>query len=85
MTGTFFDFNMLLLVGEGSEYFIDAIKNCNIWVYILIIPIILSFIIGLKYYPNREKTKLKNVIRIFFIFLILNFVITFLLLTPNKE
>ena len=41
MTGTFFDFNMLLLVGEGSEYFIDAIKNCNIWVYILIIPIIL--------------------------------------------
>ncbi|MGM9876224.1 MAG: LTA synthase family protein [Bacilli bacterium] len=85
MTGTFFDFNMLLLVGEGSEYFIDAIKNCNIWVYILIIPIILSFIIGLKYYPNREKTKLKNVIRIFFIFLILHFIIPFLLGTPNEE
>ena len=85
MTGTFFDFNMLLLVGEGSEYFIDAIKNCNIWVYILIIPIILSFIIGLKYYPNREKTKLKNVIRIFFVFLILHFIIPFLLGTPNEE
>ena len=85
MTGTFFDFNMLLLVGEGSEYFIDAIKNCNIWVYILIIPIILSFIIGLKYYPNREKTKLKNVIRIFFIFLIIHFITPFLLGTPNEE
>lgn len=85
MTGAFFDFNMLLLVGEGSEYFIDAIKNCNIWVYILIIPIILSFIIGLKYYPNREKTKLKNVIRIFFVFLILHFIIPFLLGTPNEE
>lgn len=85
MTGTFFDFNMLLLVGEGSEYFIDAIKNCNILVYILIIPIILSFIIGLKYYPNREKTKLKNVIRIFFVFLILHFIIPFLLGTPNEE
>ena len=85
MTGTFFDFNMLLLIGEGSEYFIDAIKNCNIWVYILIIPIILSFIIGLKYYPNREKTKLKNVIRIFFVFLILHFIIPFLLGTPNEE
>ena len=85
MTGTFFDFNMLLLVGEGSEYFIDAIKNCNIWVYVLIIPIILSFIIGLKYYPNREKTKLKNVIRIFFVFLILHFIIPFLLGTPNEE
>lgn len=85
MTGTFFDFNMLLLVGEGSEYFIDAIKNCNIWVYILIIPIILSFVIGLKYYPNREKTKLKNVIRIFFIFLIIHFITPFLLGTPNEE
>lgn len=85
MTGTFFDFNMLLLVGEGSEYFIDAIKNCNIWVYILIIPIILSFIIGLKYYPNREKTNLKNVIKIFFAFLIIHFIIPFLLGTPNEE
>ena len=62
MTGTFFDFSMVLLAGEGSEYFLDAIKDCNIWVYILMVPIIGSFILGLKFYPSRNKTNLKNVI-----------------------
>lgn len=85
MTGTFFDFSMLLLAGEGSEYFLDAIKNCNIWVYILIIPIIASFILGLKIYPNREKTNLKGVIKVFFTFLILHLIIPLLLGAPNEE
>ena len=70
MTGTFFDFSMVLLAGEGSEYFLDAIKDCNIWVYILMVPIIGSFILGLK---------------VFFAFLILHFIIPFLLGTPNEE
>ena len=60
MTGTFFDFSMVLLAGEGSEYFLDAIKDCNIWVYILMVPIIGSFILGLKFYPSRNKTNLKT-------------------------
>ncbi len=81
MTGTFFDFSMVLLAGEGSEYFLDAIKDCNIWVYILMVPIIGSFILGLKFYPSRNKTNLKNVIKVFFAFLI----IPFLLGTPNEE
>ena len=68
MTGTFFDFSMVLLAGEGSEYFLDAIKDCNIWVYILMVPIIGSFILGLKFYPSRNKTNLKNVIKVFFCF-----------------
>ena len=85
MTGTFFDFSMVLLAGEGSEYFLDAIKDCNIWVYILMVPIIGSFILGLKFYPNRKKTNLKSVIKVFFAFLILHFIIPFLLGTPNEE
>lgn len=85
MTGTFFDFNMLQLAGEGSEYFLDAILNCNIWVYILIIPILLTFIFAIKLYPNREKTNLKGVIRIFFIFLIIHFITPFLLGTANED
>lgn len=85
MTGTFFDFSMVLLAGEGSEYFLDAIKDCNIWVYILMVPIIGSFILGLKFYPSRNKTNLKNVIKVFFAFLILHFIIPFLLGTPNEE
>ena len=85
MTGTFFDFSMVLLAGEGSEYFLDAIKDCNIWVYILMVPIIGSFILGLKFYPSRNKTNLKSVIKVFFAFLILHFIIPFLLGTPNEE
>ena len=85
MTGTFFDFSMVLLAGEGSEYFLDAIKDCNIWVYILMVPIIGSFILGLKFYPSRKKTNLKSVIKVFFAFLILHFIIPFLLGTPNEE
>lgn len=85
MTGTFFDFSLILLAGEGSEYFLDAIKDCNIWVYILMVPIIGSFILGLKFYPNRKKTNLKSVIKVFFAFLILHFIIPFLLGTPNEE
>ena len=85
MTGTFFDFSMVLLAGEGSEYFLDAIKDCNIWVYILMVPIIGSFILGLKFYPSRNKTNLKNVIKVFFAFLILHFIIPFLLGTLNEE
>ncbi len=85
MTGTFFDFSMVLLAGEGSEYFLDAIKDCNIWVYILMVPIIGSFILGLKFYPSRNKTNLKNVIKVFFAFLILHFIIPFLLGIPNEE
>lgn len=85
MTGTFFDFSMVLLAGEGSEYFLDAIKDCNIWVYILMVPIIGSFILGLKFYPSRNKTNLKSVIKVFFAFLILHFIIPFLLGNPNEE
>ena len=85
MTGTFFDFSMVLLAGEGSEYFLDAIKDCNIWVYILMVPIIGSFILGLKFYPSRNKTNLKSVIKVFFAFLILHFIIPFLLGTSNEE
>ena len=61
MTDSFFSFNLLGLASEGSAYFIDAILNCNIWVYISSIIIIITFIIGLKYYPLVEKTNKKRI------------------------
>lgn len=85
MTNSFFDFSLIMMAGEGSSYILDAILNCNIWVYISAIAIIVSFIFALKYFPNRNKTKLKNVIRVFFIFLIVHFIIPFLLGSPNDE
>ena len=48
MTDTFFDFSLLMLASEGSEYFLDAIKNCNIWVYVSAILILITFIFRLR-------------------------------------
>lgn len=72
MTNTFFDFSLILLADEGSEYFLDAIINCNIWVYISSIIIIITFILGLKYFKGNTKTDLKKIIKVFFLFLIIH-------------
>lgn len=72
MTDTFFDFSLILLASEGSEYFMDAILNCNIWVYISSIIIIISFIFGLKYFKGNNQTNLKSIIKVFFLFLIVH-------------
>lgn len=83
MTDTFFDFSLLMLASEGSEYFLDAIINCNIWVYICSIIIIISFIYGLKNFKERKKTNLKKIIKVFFLFLIIHLIIPLLLGKPN--
>ena len=72
MTDSFFSFNLLGLASEGSVYFIDAIINCNIWVYVSAIVIIITFIMGIKHYPKVEKTNKKNILKIFLIFLIIH-------------
>ncbi len=72
MTDTFFDFSLILLASEGSEYFMDAILNCNIWVYISSIIIIIFFIFGLKYFKGNNQTNLKSIIKVFFLFLIVH-------------
>lgn len=43
MTSSFFDFSLVLLAGEGSGYFMDAIVNCNKVVYLLMIVILCLF------------------------------------------
>ena len=81
----FFDFSLLMLANEGSEYFLDAILKCNIWVYISSIIIIICFIFGLKYFKENKKTNLKIIIKIFFIFLILHFITPLLLGKANDN
>lgn len=85
MTDSFFDFSLVFLAGEGSDYFLDAIVNCNIWVYISIIIILTTFIYALKKFPNNSKIKTKNIIKIFFIFLLIHALIPTLLGKANNE
>ena len=72
MTDSFFSFNLLGLASEGSAYFMDAIINCNVWVYISAVVIIITFIIGMKNYPTIKETNKKNILKIFVIFLIIH-------------
>ncbi len=83
MTNTFFDFSLIMLAGEGSDYFMDAILNCNIWVYISSVVIIISYIFGLKQFKERKKTDLKKIIKVFFLFLILHLITPLFLGKPN--
>ena len=85
MTNTFFDFSLIMLAGEGSDYFMDAILNCNIWVYISSVVIIISYIFGLKQFKERKKTDLKKIIKVFFLFLILHLITPLFLGKPNDS
>lgn len=85
MTDSFFDFNLIFLAGEGSDYFLDAIVNCNIWVYITIIIIIITFSYALKQFPKTKITNKKAILKITLIFLVLHSIIPVFLGKANNE
>ena len=85
MTGVFFDFSMLLLASEGSEYLIDAIKNCDLSVYLFLIPIFITFILAIKVYPKEEYKSYKGIILTVFIFIVLHSIIPTFLGKANEE
>ena len=71
MTKTFFDFNLLESASEGTPYILDAIKNCNILVYVSFIIILIFIIIGVKKIPKSKKNnyRLSFIISVVFILL----------------
>ena len=85
MTGVFFDFSMVTLAGEGSEYFLDSIKNCDLSVYLFLIPIFITFILAIKVYPKEEHKSYKKMIISLFIFIVLHSVTPLFLGKANEE
>ena len=85
MTGVFFDFSMVLLASEGSSYLLDSIKNCNSLVYLLLIPILLSFFVSLKVFPKHEKGHYKALVISIFAFIILHSITPVFLGKANEE
>ena len=85
MTGVFFDFSMVMLAGEGSEYFLDSIKNCDLSVYLFLIPIFITFILAIKVYPKEEHKSYKKMIISLFIFIVLHSVTPLFLGKANEE
>jgi len=85
MTDSFFSFNLLGLASEGSEYFKDALLNCNIWVYISAVIITLTFILAIKHYPKVKHTERKNILYIIIVFFIIHTVTPVLLGKANDD
>lgn len=66
--GNFFGFSLMALAGEGSDYFLDALRNTNILVYIVIILLIINYVIAIKRFPKNisyNKKKLKYIVIVF--------------------
>lgn len=70
--GNFFGFSLMALAGEGSDYFLDALKNCNIFVYIFIIIIIVLYIYLMKIFPKDTTYNKRKIIHISIIFIVLH-------------
>ncbi len=84
MTDSFFDFNLIEMASEGSSYFKDAIKNCDVKVYIVALISVVLAILGIKSVPNT-KNNLKHFSYIILIFLIVHAIIPSLLGKANSE
>ena len=85
MTKTFFDFNLLESASEGSPYILDAIKNCNPWVYVSIVFIVILIVLGYKKIPDNNKNNPVLLLIIFVVFIILHVITPYTLGEPNKS
>ena len=72
--GNFFGFSLMALAGEGSDYFLDALKNCNILVYIVMIVLIINYVFAIKRFPKNVSYNKRKLIKITVIFLVLHIV-----------
>ena len=85
MTSNFFTFNLIESASEGAPYLLEAIKNCNIFVYLLLIPIILLIIMGYKNIPNNKTFNGKKLLKVIIVFLILHIITPLLLGRANSS
>lgn len=84
-TKNFFSFSLLDLMGEGSSYFLDVIKSCNIVVYISAILILLIFFCSLKFFPVSKGFNKKRVITTIIFFVLIHSLAKSLLGEANLE
>ena len=83
--GNYFSFSIMALAGEGSDYFLDALKNCNIFVYVVAIILLIIYFFTMKYFPKDTDYNKKKIIKISVIFLVLHFITKLFLGFGNVE
>ena len=85
MTKNFFDFNLLESASEGTPYLIDAIVNCNIFVYVACIIVIALIVIGFKNIPRERENNFNLFTSIFIVFLVMHLLTPLTLGKANTE
>ena len=70
----FFGFSLMSLAGEGSDYFLDALRNCNVVVYIAIVLLVASYVFIIKNYPKTTKYNRTKLVHITILFIILHII-----------
>ena len=81
----FFSFSLMALAGEGSDYLLDTLKNCNIMVYIVSLITIISYVFAIKFFPLNRKLNKKRIIRFSIVLVILYSLTRMCLGTANFE
>ena len=71
---TYFSFSLMSLASEGSYYFLDALKNCSIWVYIITLLLFIIYAFCIKLFPKNVNYNKRKIIKICLIFLCLHLV-----------
>lgn len=85
MTKTFFDFNLLQSASEGSPYILDAIKNCNIMIYVAFVFIIMLIIYAYNRIPYKTKSNRCLLAHTLLIFLLIHMFAPITLGKANKS
>lgn len=75
VSNNFFDFSLLDMVNEASNYMLDSIINANKLIYLFFFMVIIMVIFIVKYMPNGKKRNYKIFVRCFLIFGILHLVL----------
>ena len=81
----FFDYSLATSVGEGAPYVMDAIKNCNPFVYVSFILIVISIICSLREFPKIKENNYPLLGIVFGSFIVLHLLVPLTLGRLNKE
>ncbi len=81
----FFGFSLIALAGEGSDYFWDAILNCNVFVYIVAVLILIIYILAIRNFPDYTNYNKKGLVHIGIFFLVFHIVAKLFLGVGNFE
>ena len=82
---TFFSFSLMALASEGMDYAWNTIIHCNIWVYVVAIILIVTYVFAMNNFPHNINYRKKSIIKVSVVFLLFHVITKLLLGSANFE